>query len=601
LWTETGVLSAVRLPNFTFSNVEHYLMVFSDRNVAVYRAGVLQANVRSPFTSAQLSLINWTQSLDYMLIVHSGVAQQQLVRQGSHTDWQIDPVAFTTIPFYAFVLTTTNPVATLTPSAVEGNITLTASAASFSSNDINQYVTGNGGRARITGVTSSTVVKATVEIPFFDATVIASGSWTIERGYEAVWSTTRGFPVSVCFYETRLVFGGSRDRPSTVWLSRTGLFFDFNRGTQLDDDAIDITMQADEVPSICNVFPGRHLQIFTTSGEYFCPQGASEPLTPSNTSIRKQTSRGAKPGARVAEVSGATLFIQQQGKALREFIFVDTEQAYNSNNISLLSSHLILNPIDMALHRSTSTDEADFVLLANTGGTLAVLTTLREQDVTAWSLLSTAGSFLATGVDLTEMYFVIERVINGQTVRYLERFNANMRTDAGRYVTTGLPLSSLTNLGHLEGKIVDIVLDGAVQLQKTVVGGTVVFNRAAVTSIDVGIPFAPLVTTMPFARELPDGTVLGRKKRIVEATLELFETSDIIVFNPGGGGAPERPAFRSFGPAGGGSPLDAVVVPFTGRKTVEGIIGWDELGQLTITQDKPTPMTLLALELKIKV
>ena len=62
---------------------------------------------------------------------------------------------------------------------------------------MNQYINVlNGfGRARIIEFESSTVVKTVVEVPFFEASVaIASGSWELETGYEAVFSSSRGFP-----------------------------------------------------------------------------------------------------------------------------------------------------------------------------------------------------------------------------------------------------------------------------------------------------------------------------------------------------------------------------------------------------------------------
>lgn len=594
IWTESGTLSESALVEFEFSTTEHYMLLFTDRNIAVYRAGVWQCDVRSPYTSANLALLNWTQSLDTAILVHPSVYPQKLIRQGDHDEWQVETITFDALPRYAFTETVTNPAVTLTPSAASGNITLTASLAAFTTASVGQYVEGNSGRARIVRYDSTTVVGAVVEIPFLDTSVMASGSWDYIAGYEDAWSASRGYPVSATFYEGRLYFGGSSSLPASIWGSRVGQFFNFDIGQNLDDEAIAYTIGSDDVPAITNLYPGRNLQIFTTSSEWFAPQTANEPLTPSNFSLRRATSRGSKAGSAVAEVSGATFFLQKEGKSLREYLFNDVEQSYNANNISLLSSHLLSDPAAMAIRKSTSTDEADLVLLVNDDGTLAVLTTLREQEVTAWSLCTTDGTFEDVGVDQTDTYFVTERNINGTVRKYLEMFNSDLHVDCGVLYAIGTPVSTLSNLSHLNGETVKVVLDSAVQADEVVSGGSITLGRNASDTAEVGLSFTPQIKPMPAIIQLDDGTNMDRKKRIREVTLGLHETSDILVDG-------QRPAFLQFGAAGAGSPLDVALTPFTGRKTIEGKLGWSDLAQLDITGELPVSLTLLYIEMKLEI
>jgi len=248
----------------------------------------------------------------------------------------------------------------------------------------------------------------------------------------------------------------------------------------------------------------------------------------------------------------------------------------------------------MALRKSTSTDEADFVLIVNGDGTLAVLTTLRDQEVTAWSLCTTDGDFLAVGVDQSDMYFATERSINGVTVRYLELFNSDMEVDCGVAYATGSPLTALSGLDHLNGEVVKVVADDAVLSNETVAAGSITPDRSVEATAQVGLDFSPLIRNMPIVLPLPDGTHMDRKKRIPRIMMELYQTSDILVDG-------ERPAFRQFGGAGAGSPLDAAITPYTGRKIIDGRLGWDDLGQVDITQEFPVPMTLLSMELQVEI
>ena len=54
----------------------------------------------------------------------------------------------------------------MTPSGTSGSITITASAPTFVSDDVNRLINFSNGYAKITGFTSDTVVSATVEDNF---------------------------------------------------------------------------------------------------------------------------------------------------------------------------------------------------------------------------------------------------------------------------------------------------------------------------------------------------------------------------------------------------------------------------------------------------
>ena len=282
---------------------------------------------------------------------------------------------------------------------------------------VGQYVqsTDNFGRARIIEVTSSTAVKAVTEVPFFSTDALASSKWLVEHGYEEAWSIAKGWPRTAAFHEGRLIVGGAKSLPTTVWGSRVGQFFNFDPGSSLDDEGLEATIDTDAVNACTAVFSGRDLQIFTTSTEFICPQVSGEPLTPTAFIFKPSTERGSKPGTRPVSTEGGTLYMQRGGKAIREFLFSDLEGAYVSNDISLLSSHLLQTPSRMAMRRGTNVDEGDLLLVTNSGdGSLAAFTILRSQKVIAPSLLTTDGVFLECQVedaDTPVIYTVIKRTI----------------------------------------------------------------------------------------------------------------------------------------------------------------------------------------------
>jgi hypothetical protein len=460
-------------------------------------------------------------------------------------------------------------------------------------NSVDEYVNAvNGfGRARITEYVSNTVVKAFVEVPFFDTDDIVSGDWEIENGYEDVWSATRGYPRSVTFHEGRLYFGGTKSRPSTLFGSRVSDFFNFNPGEALDDAAVEATLDTGTFNAIVDIFSGRHLQIFTTGGEFYVPQSLDTPVTPSNLIVKQQTSFGIKPGVRLQNVDGSTIFIQRQGKSIQEFIFSDTVQAYTSVKISLLSSHLIKTPTDTAVRSSTSTDEGDRLMIINgDDGSIACYTLLRSQNVIAPSQWTTDGEFKAIAVDVDDIYVTVKRTIAGSDYYYVEVFDQDTLLDSA---LSGGAASSV-NAPHLQAESVKVVRDGIIEADQTVpaapAAGTITFATSAATSYQVGLDFAPEVKTLPVEPNLASGSLKGFKKRIFEVNAELFETQSLTIDS-------KLIAFRQFGE----NVFDAAIPEYTGIKTLHGLLGYSYDGQITIGQEVPLKMTLLGLNYKVSI
>ena len=456
-------------------------------------------------------------------------------------------------------------------------------------NLIGQYVNAEPqGRAKIVSFTSVTVVKAITEFPFFNTTAIQAADWSFELGYEDVWSSTRGWPSSVTFHEGRLFFGGSKSRPSTIWGSRVGDFFDFEPGEGLDDESVEGTLDTNTFNSIVDITSARDLQVFTTGGEFFCPQQGLEPITPTSFFMKGVSRNGVKPGIKVLQLESGTLYIQRQGKSLEEFAYTDTQATYVSSKISLLSGHLLKTPTRMALRRTVATDENDLLLIVNgTDGSMAVFSLLRAQNVIAPSEFTTDGEFIDVSVDLTTIYTVVKRTINSTTQYYVEIFSDSTQTDCAK---TGGAAASVS-MSHLVGKSVDIVLDGAVQASQTVPGGgTVTFSRSATTSYQVGLDYTVRVKTMPVELKISAGTRIGFQKRIVEVNAIVLNSQHMIINNI------EVP-FKNFG----AGILDEAIQEYTGIKTVSGILGYSQDGQITVEQNIPLKLTLLGLEFKMSV
>lgn len=589
--------NGVRLVSFQFSVTDSYMLCFTDSRMHVVKNGAIVTNINgtgnsyltTSITSAMVDDMCWTQSADTLIVVHPDLQPVKIVRGASDSLWTASTITFDTIPKYAYTLTTTNPAATLTPSAVSGNITLTAGAAAFSAGSVNQYVNvTTQGRARIVEYTSTTVVKAITEYPFFDTTAVASGNWELEAGYVDVWSSAKGWPSSVSFHEGRLYFGGSKSRPSTIWGSKIGLFFDFVPTESLDDDAVEATLDTSDLNVITDIISSRDFQVFTTGGEFYIPQTGTDPVTPLTFTFKNVSRNGIKPGTRVQSVESGSIYIQRQGKSLNEFVFSDTQLTYITQRISLLSGHLLKGPQRIALRRASSTEEADLLLMTNTDdGSMAVFSIMRSQQVTSPSEFLTDGLFIDVSVDVNVIYAVTQRVFNGTTRYFIELFGYEYFTDCA---FVGGAAATASGLPHVAESL-NVICDGSPQDNETVSGGgSVTFDRSSTTSYEVGLPITVYVKTMPAEVKLQTGSRVSFKKRIVEISAVVNETQNMIINN-------QPVAFRLFD----NPMLDDPIPEFTGIKRVNGVLGYSREQFIEVSQDLPVKMNLLGLDYRVAV
>ena len=594
-----SVANGSRLVSFEFSTVDSYMLCFTHNRMHVFKDGALVEDINGSgndylaltLPSSSLNEMCWTQSADTLILVHEDIAPIKIVRGASDATWTASTLVFASVPKYAFTVTTTNPAGNITPTAVSGKVTINASSGIFLVGHVGQYINATPqGRAKIIEYKSSTQVNVVTEFPFFSTAVIANGNWDLETGYEAVWSGTKGYQRTVTFHQGRLYFGGSKSRPSTIWGSKVGLFFDFEGTEGFDDDAVEATLDTNTYNAITDMISTKDLQVFTTGGEFFVPQQGLEPITPSAFFLATAGRNGSKPGIRVQQLESGVMFIHRQGKMLNEVTYNDTALTYLTSKISLLAGHLLKNPKRIALRRGINTDENDLLFIVNElDGTIAAFSLIRSQNVIAPSeLITNNGQFIEVGIDVDDIYTIVKRTIETVDQYYIEKFEKGLLTDCA---TTGGAVSSVS-APQLAGKTVNLLLDGLVQADKIVAsGGAVSIPRDSTASYEVGLPISVEARTMPVELALRAGTRIGFKKRIVEVNAMVINTQHMKING-------KNVSFRKFDTAG---MLDSIIPDFTGIKVIHGILGYSTNARITVTQSLPLKFTLLGMEYKIAV
>lgn len=421
-----------RIIPFIFSNDELAVFVLSNLRLDVYDSdGVaIQTNITTGvnWTQAELFELNFAQFGDTVFITHRNNAIKEIRRTSATTftcstfSFELDEDIVVSgakkkhAPFYKYA--DSGVSLTLSSGATGTGRTITASSGIFTSNYVNNYLKVDGSQIKITGYTSATVVTGTV------IETVSAGAGPHFEWEEELISDVRGYPQAVTFHDNRLYFGGVRDAPSVVVGSQVGGYYNFDVGTGLADEAINVFVAGDRVNEIRHMVSSRNLQIFTDGGEYFVPTSTdTSAVTPANITFLRQTPFGCSR-ARPVIFDGATLYAQKNGKAIREYIFSDVENAYASTSISILSSHLISSPVDMAMITGSTTRPEQFAFFTNNDGTLALFHSVRAEKIAGWTLWTTRTNdeFKSVTSVNENLFCVCKRSLNGSTVYTLEKF-----------------------------------------------------------------------------------------------------------------------------------------------------------------------------------
>jgi len=655
LYEESAILSTPRLVDMSVEDDRHYLVEFTRDNIAIFRSQLVGINIQttrvadikplySALTSDQIENIRVAQVENVMLIV-GDFAPMRLVNLGADNDWFLDLIPFTNVPQYDFddalSPTPTNEIQVMTLGHsgsgnwkkgdrfevdIEGVLSKSISYAGDDNADEQSATVFNiqknlqempvfgetGVAVARTGSDQYTITisgESTKDFELFSA-YVTEGSASHEITFtktqsgsprkEDVWSSTRGYPNSICFYEGRLVIGGTESKTQSIFMSKTGSFFDFDIDDGDDDEAIFATISSRKLNDIVDVYPGRNLQIFTSGAEFAV---TSKPTTPSSITIQPQTSHGANK-VEVQDVDGSTIFVDRHGKSLLSFLYSFNEDAYTSDDRSVLASHLINQPVDMALLAGTASDDANWLFIVNTDGTATILNTLRSQDINGFTSWKTDGDVKSVCVVDDQLFMTVERTVNSVAKLFIERWDFTYLMDCS--IKSVQIAGVIDGLDHLNGESVKVLTrdgqsdanEGYVLSSYTVASGEITLDPSEVysaTTYEVGLPFIPTIKPMPLNTNIGSGQNQMRLKKIVRMNVRVYESSGI---NIDGIAVP----VREFGEAGPTSPLTGgSIIPKTGIiEDFYDINGWGREVIPTITCPDPTPMHIQMIEYEVE-
>jgi hypothetical protein len=445
------------------------------------------------------------------------------------------------------------------------------------------------GIVEITGYTSAKVVTATV-ISEIGKSLTGDAFVTYDWA-EGAWSTHRGFPRAVIFYQDRIAFSSTTAEPQTTWMSKIGDYSDFGRSEPLrDDDAITVNLPSRKMNGIKNLVSFGKILALTSATEWSI--GASGGvMTPTSVSQQCEGYCGCS-GIDPVIIGNRCIYIQPMGKIVRDLGFEYASDGFSGEDLSIYADHLFKGKtvVDMAYQREPDS----IVWFVMSDGSLLSMTYLKEHQVLAWTKHDTDGLYEGVssipGNGHNEVWFVVNRNGIRYTELQAERLVSVLPQDqffvhCGK-TYSGAPATTITGLSHLEGKTVAILADGCVVNGKVVASGSITLDTAA-SKVHVGLPYVSDFETLNVELGLQSGTSQAQRKKVASVVFRFLESR-------GGWIGPDSSNLTEV-ILRDSATLGAIIPLYSGDYTQTLSGGYEEGGRVFYRQVDPLPVTILAV------
>ncbi|MES9841225.1 MAG: hypothetical protein ABW134_11785 [Candidatus Thiodiazotropha endolucinida] len=379
----------------------------------------------------------------------------------------------------------------------------------YATGPIRIIISYNGGSTegiiKVTGYTSETVVDAQV------LKTISSVDGTLDW-YEGEWSDLNGYPTALKLYESRLWQAGQGKLSGSVsdgWPSYDASIEGNSRAIQ-KTIAFGTSDNVHWLASALKLVMGLATDEVTVKSNSF-----SEPLTQDNCNLKEGSNQGAAP-LTPGKVDDEILYVSRSGKRLFSLSLTPND-TYSATDLTMLHEKICQEGIKRI---AVSRDPETRIYVVMNDGTSRVYIYDPVEEVSGWARMATYDQYEDVVVLPNQGEDHIYWVVNRNGSRYLEKqalfANAvDEHFDSAVHYTS--PGTTLTGLGHLEGRQVGVWADRKHRGQFTVNSGQVSVPSIW-TDVHAGLEYIADYKSNKLNRFV-DGTVLSEKKRVDDFAL----------------------------------------------------------------------------------
>ncbi len=466
----TGVAGMTQLNGRTFNITSLTATTFSIQNSAgadvdgsaytAYTSGGTADKVfelATPYVAADIFELEYVQSADVMTITHPNYAPRDLTRT-DHDVWTLSTITFapsqaaptgvsvtatggSTTFTYAVTavneetleesLPATGGSSTSKDAAWDNTVTWTAAAGAGTYNIYREEngIYGFVGRAEGTS--------------FNDDNIDPDGGDTPPKARNP-FNAAGDYPSTVGYHQQRRIFANTDNDTQKFFMSQTGNISNMSFSSpQKDDDAITVTIASRQVNEIRHFVSLSDLVILTSGGEWLV-EGIDGVITPSGIQVKPQSYYGSTSLTPI--VAGDIVIYMQPGQTVRDLGYKYESDSYSGNDLSVLARHLF--DYNTLSDWSFAQAPHNLIWCVRDDGICLSLTYSREQNVFGWARHTTQGDFKSVAAiregDDDFSYFLVERTVNGSTMKYVERMQTRDFTDIqdSFFVDSGLTLDN---------------------------------------------------------------------------------------------------------------------------------------------------------------
>lgn len=458
------------------------------------------------------------------------------------------------------------------------------------------------GVVRVTDYADSVTVGAEVVVDLGGVT--ATAMWE-----EGQWSDRNGWPTAVRIHEGRMWWSGING----VWGSISDAYDAFDATYLGDAGPINRTVGSGPVDTINWILSLKGMLLGAQGAEYSVRASSlDEPLTPTNFNMKVSSTQGSG-SVNAIKVDQTGYFVNRSGVKVFDLSFDLRAYDYSANDLMELAPELGLPGIvSMDCQRLPDTR----LHCVRADGTVVVAVVNKPEEVLAWIPVTTSG-FVEDVVVLPaapgnlddQVYYAVRRVINGTTVRYLEKWaqEIDCRGDkplcllADSFVTyTGSPITAVP-VAHLEGQSVVVWADGAdvgtddsnaTWVQRYTVSGGQITLAAPASNVVVGLGYTSQFQSAKLGSATQGGSPLNQQKKIGHIGLILADMHPRGVrFGPSFDALDDMPLIED------GTEIGTATQTDYDQNLIEFPGSWTTDLRVCLQGQAPRPATVLAITL----
>lgn len=232
------------------------------------------------------------------------------------------------------------------------------------------------------------------------------------------------YPAAVGRYQNRLLVGNTESNTELLKLSQTNRSDIFTPSSPVvAGSAFSFALDGRQTNAVKHILDVNGLVVMTEGGEWVIAGDQNGSITPSSPNPRQGSYNGSSK-VRPLVIDTNAIYVQNTNSSIRDLRFEFENNGYTGRDLIEFASHLFKGTtVKDWCYQSTPNNN---IWACLEDGTAVVLTYIPERGLIAWGTVDTLGGTIESLACIPEdgadrVYAIVNRTIDGSTVRHLER------------------------------------------------------------------------------------------------------------------------------------------------------------------------------------